>query len=84
MKIVNTCENITTTFDKINVGEAFYYNYYGGIYLKTESLFDDNGNVMTNAVNLRLGSMCLFPDNEKVIALDCECVIKDNIKEALL
>ena len=80
MKIVDRSERFETTFDKIKVGDAFCYPLSGGIYMRTENVFDDAGHVMLNAVNLLLGSLCVFPHDYKVIALNCECIIEDKVK----
>lgn len=77
MKIVNKSENIEVALNDIKVGDAFYYPHSGGLYMKTESMFDSHGYTMSNAVNLRLGSLCAFPPDYKVIAVECECVVYD-------
>ena len=77
MKVINKSENIEVEFKSIKVGSAFYYPRSGGMYMRTEDVFDDNADVIVNAVNLRLGSLCMFPSDHKVIAIDCECIISD-------
>ena len=77
MRIVDKTENIKVAFSDIKVGDTFYYTQSEGIYMKTECAFDNDGVVMANAVNLRLGSLCVFPHDYKVVAVECECVVYD-------
>ena len=78
MKITNKSVNIETELRNIKVGDVFYYPRSQAVYMRTENVYDDyNGSIMINAVNLRLGSLCVFPLDYKVIAVDCECVITD-------
>lgn len=77
MKIVNRTENIEVALADIKVGDTFYYPISCGLYMRTENVYDNNRNIMANAVNLRLGSLCAFPFDYKVIPVKCECVICD-------
>lgn len=77
MKIVDKTESIEVAFSEIEIGDAFYYSHSGGLYMKIETVFDDNGWVVANAVNLHLGSVCIIPPEYKVIAVECECVVYD-------
>ena len=72
MKIIDKTTAHKTEFVNIDVGDVFYSN---GVYMKTETLFDEDGLVMANAVNLRLGSMYTFLPEYKVTPLNYECVI---------
>lgn len=76
MKIVDRTENIEVTLADIKIGDAFYYHRTGALYMRTENLSVD-GVTIANAVNLRLGSLCAFPLDYKVIAVECECVVYD-------
>ena len=76
MKIINKSTNVETELHNIKVGEAFYYPRHGAVYMRTENIYN-NGQIVVNAVNLRLGSFCVFPVDYKVIALDCECIIAE-------
>ena len=75
MKITNKSANTETEFCNIKVGEAFYYPWSGAIYMKTETLHEENGIVIANVVNLRSGNLCIFNENVKVNTIECECVI---------
>lgn len=78
MKITNKSINIETEFRNIKVGEVFYYPFSGAVYMKTETIYEeDRDTVMVNAVNLRSGSLCAFNLSHHVISVDCECVISD-------
>ena len=77
MKIVNKSKNSEVTFNDIKVGDAFYYPHSGGIYMRTETMFDEDGCVQTNAVNLQIGTLNIFPFEYNVIPVKCECVIHD-------
>lgn len=77
MKITNKSEKFETELRNIKVGDVFYYPFSKGIYMKTETMFDKDGAAQANAVNLRLGSWCVFENTSKVIAVDCECIIRD-------
>lgn len=75
MKVIDKTTTPKTEFGNIDVGDVFYYENSSGVYMKTETLFDEDAFVMANAVNLRLGSMCTFLPEYKVTPLNCECII---------
>ena len=77
MKVIDKTTNTTMEFCNIPIGDVFYYSNSNGIYMKTETLFDEDKYIMANAVNLRLGSLCAFLPEYEVIPLNCECVITD-------
>lgn len=75
MKIIDKTMGYTTAFNDLDVGDVFYYGPNNNIYMKTETVFDNCGCTMANAVNLRIGSLCSFLPEYKVIPLNCECVV---------
>lgn len=68
MKIVNKPKENTVLFSELNPGDVFKGIITDNFYLKA---FDK-----PNAINLVTGEYCGFPDNSKVIPIDCELVIK--------
>lgn len=75
MKIIDKTETPKTKFEYIDVGDVFYYEQTRGVYMKTETMFDNYRNIMANAVNLHFGSLCSFLPEYKVTPLNCECII---------
>lgn len=51
-------------FSEIEKGQVFA-NFAGGIYIKTVSIFDKDGNCY-NSVFLPNGGLCFFEDSEKI------------------
>lgn len=78
MKIINKSANMETDFSNIKAGEAFYYQWSSALYLKTETIRDDDGTVIVNAVNLKTGDTSAFVDYAKVVPIECECVITNS------
>lgn len=75
MKIIDKTTAPKTEFRNIDVGDVFYYENTCGVYMRTEIVFDNCGNIMANAVNLHFGSLCSFLPEYKVTPLNCECII---------
>lgn len=77
MKVVNKCSHNATEFYHLKPGDTFYSPETNALYLKTEYVYDDCGDTITNAVNLRTGSIVAFHQHYNVIPVNCECVILD-------
>lgn len=75
MKIIDKTMDCTATFKDIEVGDVFRHEKNNGVYMKTETVFDDYGHNMGNAVNLRICTLCVFLPDYNVIPLNCECII---------
>lgn len=64
--------NITTTFDKIEIGEVFEYNAY--YFLKTPIIVT-LGDIDYDSVCIRSGAPFWFSDNTEVIKVDATLLI---------
>lgn len=72
--VIKQKEPIKKYFSAIEEGEVFLW--HGDYYMKTESTYcDDNGDY-ENAVILSNGLLEYFNDDDYVIKVDCELVIK--------
>lgn len=72
MKINNT-KNITTKFGDLTSGDVFECDET--FYMKTKPTYDCNGDFY-NAIILTDGSFETIDDNEYVVCVDCELVVK--------
>lgn len=85
MKIIdNRAKETTKSFSELKIGETFFTKSSDKVFMKTENFyreFDDDywvdRYVITNAFCLNDGNGYKFYSTEKVIPINCECVIID-------
>ena len=74
MKITDK-ENTRLPLHQMKVGDIFRHPDTGNLFMKTNQMFDEKGNLV-NAIHLESGILLGLDKYGKVIPVDCELVIK--------
>lgn len=72
MKITDRRCPKTAKFGHLQIGTVFKSEYF---YMKTSIAYDDDGDVLTNAVRLDNGLACCFCDSDEIVKVEAELVI---------
>ena len=74
MKITNNRKN-PIAFKDVSAGEVFVSVTSPNFYIRTSEVMDDEGNVISNSVNLETGLAHYFDGNIAVMVVNAELII---------